>query len=126
MAMNNELSPQLKAVAIGTRAATATVPALCVSRPTIIKSVKLLNGADLAQDDTNYLVVTLQKGATVLATISTKLTGGTGPLVANTALAASLAADIALDAGDTLKVVATKNGTGVPTDALLQLEMYAK
>lgn len=68
-----------------------------------------------AQSDTNYFVLTVQDGATVIATWSTKLTGGNGALVANTPVAPVLSATDAnrvLAAGDTLSFVITLTGVG--------------
>lgn len=125
-AMQNELNPQINLVQIGTQAASITLPGPQAEKARRIKAVKLINQAALAQDDTNYLVVNLLLNGASVATVSSKLTGGTGPLVANTPLAAVLAAPIDMAVGDQLTVQVVKNGTGAPTLALLQLEWFAK
>lgn len=114
-------------IPIGTQAATATVPGPKLKHALDVSKVRLINGASLAVDDTNYLVVELKAGSTVLASFSTKATSP-GKLC-NEALVANVASGdmlggtpIQIAAGTQLSVTATKNGTGVPTNAILQLE----
>jgi hypothetical protein len=135
MAMNNELLPQVLHLQVGTQAASISLPGMKVLRDTIVKRVSLINQVGLAADDTNYLQVQLVNivGDVVLAEVSSKLTGGEGSLVANaplddTATAALLAAGTPLDlpAGTVCYVKVIKNGTGAPTLAQLELEMYSK
>lgn len=122
---------RLMTIQIGTQAATASIPGPKAHRKMVVKSVKLVNGAGIALDDTNYLVVELKIGSTVIASLSTKLTSP-GKLC-NQALVALVASgdmlggtEYELASAAQLSVVATKAGTGVPTDAMLQLEVYNK
>lgn len=66
-------------------------------------------------DATNRYTITLQAGATVLATADLTPTGAnsTGTLTDNVFVNATLAAAVNGANGDTLKVVLTKNGTAV-------------
>lgn len=112
---------------IGSPAATATLPAPKLVHPLEISKVRLINGASLAQDDTNYITVELKVGSTVLASFSSKLTAP-GKLC-NEAIVANVASGdmlggtkIVVAAGAQLSITCTKFGTGVPTNALLQLE----
>lgn len=130
-AMDNGLNPQITLVPIGTQAATISLPGPKVERARKLKAVRYIDGASLATDDTNYLVIELKKGSTVLASLSTKTT--TPGKLCNQALVALVATGdmlggtpIDLAAGDQLSVVATKNGTGVPTSGLLELEWSVK
>lgn len=122
---------QLAIVPIGTQSATASLPGPKVHQNSVLKSVKLVNGASLAADDTNYLVVELKSGSTVIASFSTKLTSpgklcneSLVTLVASGDMLGGTPVDLA--SGAQLSVVATKAGTGVPTLAILQLEIQPK
>lgn len=135
MSMNNELLPQILNLQVGTQAASISLPGMKVSKDTIIKRISLINQVALAADDTNYVQVQLVNivGDVVLAEVSSKLTGGEGALVANTPLddtatAALLAANTPLElpAGTVCYVKVIKNGTGAPTLAQFELEMYAR
>lgn len=80
----------------------------------LVENADLISWTGLAVSDTDYVVVTLQDGATVMATWSTKTTGGNGALTAHTFKAMALSAvSGALDAaaGDVLKLVFTVTGT---------------
>lgn len=129
-AQRNDLNPHVAMVNIGTQAATASLPGPKFPKKSYLNAVRLINQAALAQDDTNYLVVELRKlDDTVLASFSTKLTSP-GKL-ANEALVALTASGdmlggtpIEIAAGTATKIVATKNGTGVPTMAQLQIEWF--
>lgn len=61
------------------------------------------------QSDTDYLVIELKKGSTVLADFDTRTTGGDGPLAADTAVEMLLASREA--GGGRLDAVVTKGGT---------------
>lgn len=65
--------------------------------------------------DTNYYAITLQAGATVLATLSLKTTsgGGFGNVTDGVFATATLAAIHTGSRGDTLSVVLTKNASAV-------------
>lgn len=67
----------------------------------------------IAQSDANYYVLTIQVGATVVATYSTKLTGGTGPITANTfaAFVMGVLANTVVPPGSVVDFVATLTGT---------------
>ncbi len=125
-ALNKENLPLPLSIVIGTQAATASVPALCLNKRYEIKSIKLMNGATLAADNTNFLQVSLQTLAGVeIAELDTRAAHENG-LVANTSKAMNIVSGKEiLEAGD-YKVVATKNGTGVPTDAKIFLELVKK
>ena len=135
MAKSNANSPAAIPVVLGTRAATATVPALSLARNFILLAVSYLDGAGIAADNSNYLLLSLQKGATVVATLDTRAgaQGAVTALVAKTCvldagvIAGLVAAGVPneIPAGD-YKLVATKNGTGVPTDGVLMLHGYYK
>ncbi len=124
-AQDNSLNVQISQLHIGTQAASIVLPGMKMRKGSKLLKVSLINQVALAQSDTNYLIVKLLKNGVAIATISSKLTDGTGPLVANTPLAAP-EANLDLLADDLLTVEVVKNGTGVPTLAALQLEWFPK
>ncbi len=125
--MNNELLPTVAVFTVGTQAASISLPGFKVTKATYVKSMALINQVALAADNTNYVQVQLCNLAddTVLAEVSSKLTGGEGSLVANTPLVDSAGA-FEIAAGVTTYIKVIKNGTGVPTLAGLQLEWFAR
>ena len=130
MSKSNENNPHVHTVQIGTQAASIELPGVYVRKKSKIRSMRLINQAALVADDTNYLQVQLldAPSGNVLAEISTKLTGGDGSLVQNVALASPDVVpgtmELEVAAGSSLAVNVVKNGTGVPTLAKLELEMY--
>lgn len=125
MSKSNENNPHTVVIPIGTQAASIELPGMKARKKMVMKNMYLINQAALAADDTNYLQVQLlaAPGGAVLAEVSTKLTGGEGSLVKNVGLAAG-ETEVEIPAGSNLAVNVIKNGTGVPTLAVLELEMY--
>lgn len=96
--------------------ATSTYPIATPSptRKFRVERVEIMVDATYTSDATNYYVLTLQKGATVIATWST-LTGAEGTLTGGTPGVMTLSgtdANLVLAAGDVLSLVATKNAAG--------------
>lgn len=133
--MNSERVPYLVSAYVGTLAATGTAVGPLFRKKTRIKNVTLTDQAGIAADNTNYLLVSVQTLAgTVVATYDTRaagngaltaLTGGAMTISASTLLAADNSAELEIPAGTQLKVVCTKNGTGVPTLASVLFEAYS-
>jgi hypothetical protein len=128
----SERLPNVVHVPIGTLAATTTLPGMYFRKKSRIKHVHLINQASLAADNTNYLQLSLQDvagGNQEYAALDTRA-AHEGALTAMTpkelTLTASLltGGEVEVPAGTTLQLVATKNGTGVPTLAELQIEWY--
>lgn len=122
MSKSNENNAHVLCIPIGTQAASITLPGTYVRKKSKIRRVTLINQAVLAADNTNYLQVQLKNGSTLLAEIDTRA-ANEGALAANAAKQAP-ETEIAVDAGSTLTIDIVKNGTGVPTLAVLLLEMY--
>lgn len=92
---------------------TTTLPLETLDFTTRIDSCEVLNGTGFTADAANYWTITLQAGATVMATWST-MTGAEGTLTANVAGAMTLHATDANRvgaAGALLKLVFTKTGS---------------
>lgn len=120
--MNNELAPNITMVQIGTQAASINLPGPVFRKHAKLIAVSYINQALLAADNTNYLQLSLQIGSTVLATLDTRA-AHEGALAALVATALTIASSD-IPAASQLKVVVTKNGTGVPTLGQLQLEWF--
>lgn len=125
MSKSNENNPHLVVIPVGTQAASIELPGMYARKKMILKNMWLINQANLAADDTNYLQVQLLSApaGSVLAEVSSKLTGGEGALTKNVAKAAG-EQEVVLPAGSSLPINVVKNGTGVPTLAVVVLELY--
>lgn len=134
-AINSERVPYIVAAYIGTLAATGTAAGPLFRKKTRIKAVTLTDQAGVVADNTNFLQVSVQTLAgTVVATFDTRaahegaltaLTGAAMVISASTLLAGDNSGEIEIPAATQLKVVCTKNGTGVPTLANVQFEAYS-
>lgn len=135
-AARSDLMPNIVTIPVGTQAASIVLPGLRMKRHSKIKSVSLINQAALAADNTNFLQVQLQElnGGASVAVVDSRA-AQQGALVANTPKDAALAAgstgvtldpsgELDVPAGTDLQVSIVKNGTGVPTLAVLQIEWY--
>lgn len=131
-AMNSERMPNITTINVGTQAASISLPAMAFRKKARIKEVRYIDQAGVAADNTNYLQLSLQAGATVIATLDTRSAhdGALTALVSKIMALASSSSDSAsqpefeIAAGTDLKIVVTKNGTGVPTLGQLQIEHY--
>lgn len=122
-AQDNGRAPVIVPILIGTQAATITLPGPLVRKRSRIKQIVYVDQAGVAADNTNFLQLSLQIGATVLATLDTRAAND-GALTALVGKALSQTGEIDVPALSQLKVVVTKNGTGVPTLGQLYVEMY--
>lgn len=91
-------------------AATTTLPIATMDGSYLVDKLEISVPGGVTQDPANYYVVTLQVGATVLATYSFQ-TGQQGTLASNTFGAGVLGATKNGSSGDQLNIVCTKNGT---------------
>lgn len=124
MSKSNENNPHMAMVNIGTQAASIELPGVYCAKKSVLKSVTLLNQAALAADNTNFLQVQVlaAPSGSVLAEIDTRA-ANEGALTKNVGKVAP-EANLVIPAGSSLAINVVKNGTGVPTLALLQLEMH--
>lgn len=86
--------------------------------PAAIGSVYFVPGGAVVASDTNYTTITVAKrtngGApTTIATLVTKITGGSGNLTAFKPVAMTVVPGAFLSAGDVVTVAATHTGTGL-------------
>jgi len=125
MSLNNENATNVSVIDLASITADADVYGLYLPRAAKIKSAYLVNGANIAQSDTDKAVITLKNGSTVIATHSTALTSGTSALTANTPAAMTLDSDQAtLAAGAYLKVNYDESGTYAMTSAKVFIEWF--
>jgi len=125
-AQSSDRNTQLVVAHVGTQAADVTIPVVHLPRKSILKSVKLLDGVGVAADNTNYLLISLQKGATVIATLDTRA-AGQGAISANVAKSMVIVSgqEEQLKLSD-LKLVIDCNGTVTLTNAKLVLQLDQK
>lgn len=122
--MNNELNPHAVVVHIGTLAATTTLPAMKTLRKSRILRVTYFDQAGIAADNTNFLQVELKKGSTVIASVDTRA-ANQGAVTANVGKDMPLVTAQIDQAKDSdLVLTCTKNGTGVPTLAKVQIDFF--
>ncbi len=131
----NERNPNLDEIHIGTQSATITLPGKYFRKHSKIKNVYYLDQAGIPADNTNFLQISLQDlSAVEYAKLDTRAAND-GAVVANTAKPmalsvqsddsqAAISAEEDVPAGTNLRLVITKNGTGVPTLAKLLIEWY--
>jgi hypothetical protein len=125
MALSNENSPNVAVIDLGSITADADTYGLYLPMKAKIKSAYLVNGAGISQSDSDYGVVKLMNGSTVIAQHSTKLTDGTSALVANTPVAMTKTeANTELAAGAYLKVNYDETGTYAMTSAKVFIEWF--
>lgn len=133
---NSERLPNIVSIVVGTQAATITLPAMYARKRLRIKEVRYIDQLGVAADNTNYLQLSLQDGAgNVYASLDTRAANN-GALTANTSKKCTLGGsgvtvlgdstnpEVDVAAGTDLLLVVTKNGTGVPTKGILQVECY--
>lgn len=80
------------------------------------------NGASITANDTNYVKLAINNGATEMGAVTTKLSasGGTGNVTADTAYSFTLSTTVAnrrAVAGDTITIAKTDPGSGQATTA---------
>lgn len=127
-AMNNENSPQVVVIPLGSPSADKVLPGLRVPKKSKLVSAVLINGANLAAADTDYVILELKKGSTVLAELDTRAAheGALTALVGKPLNLVSAALQ-ELASGDDLSVNynETDAGTNVAlTDAVLVLTLF--
>jgi hypothetical protein len=130
--MNNELALQTAVIPLASITADGDVYGMYLPRKSKIVSALLVNGAGIAQSDTDKAVITLQEGSNVIATHSTALTGGTSALSANVPAAMTLNSShagygnggVTVAAGKWLKVAYDESGTYAMTSAFVIVNYY--
>lgn len=127
-ALNKENLPLLLRIPLGSLSADALLPGFVLNKRYELKSAKIMNGAAIAASDTDYVIVELKKGSTVVAEIDTRAAHENG-LAQNVSKALNIVSgQEVLEAGDyTVNYNETDAGTNVAlTNALLMLELVKK
>ena len=130
MSVSNENNPRIVMVQIGdvSAGAAASLPGMQAIGKDEIKSITLINNADLAGDDTDNVQVVLQEksGPRVLGTYLNDV--ASGGLTAREGKKLTLAAEADLKLADleNVEVDVSHNGTGQAlTGAVLMVELIA-
>jgi hypothetical protein len=113
-AMNPDNNPHVMCIALGSPSVDTTVLGGMVhaSKSWKVSNVYLLNAAGIAASNTDYVLLTLKKGSTAVASLDTRA-GGQGAVVANVAKALSLdSAQALMAAGSVLSVVYDETDVG--------------
>jgi len=130
MAKGNHNSPAVVTAYLGTISDAGVFPVFNLPKRFVMESVKLLDQAGIAADNTNYVTLTLKTGATSIAVLDTRAANN-GAVTAVVAKAFTLDAAYngeeaePLPAGDYTLTYA-EGGTGTTTAAVLQLCGYWK
>jgi len=83
-----EKNPQNVVVELGSPSADAVITAMKAHRKMKLLAAYLINNAAVTQSDTDYVVINVKdKSGNVMATVSTKLTGGDAAIVKDVPLA---------------------------------------
>lgn len=123
MSKSNENTSLLVLIPLGSISAAGELPGFYMPRAGKIKSVALINNADIAASNTDYATVTLQNGSNVIGSVDTRA-ANQGAVTAKVAkVGAMTSANQAQAAGASLKVVYAESGTMALTSALLQVEV---
>jgi hypothetical protein len=124
MSMNNENSPQLVVVPLGSIAAAGSLPAVYLPKKCFIKSAAVIDQAGIAASDTNYVQLSLQNGSTVIAELDSRAAHENGLTALVGKSLNMVAAEQSQAAGSTLKLVYAEGGTVQMTNAVLVLELF--
>jgi len=135
MSKSNANNPVAFQLYVGTQSATITLPLGNLPKNFIVRAASYMDQAGISADNTNFLQLSLKTGTTVIATLDTRA-AHEGAVTANTSKTMTLDAGVVtgdvtngaageIPSGD-LTVVATKNGTGVPTLGVITLYGYWK
>ena len=135
--MNNLNNPHVMTVPVGVISASGNLPGGYLPKASVILGAVLINNANLAQSDTNYVNVQLKNGSAIVVELTTKVTQGAA--LAASALAAQVAApmgiatatyadgapeDLIIPAGTSLTAAFTVGGTGALAGAMIQISYY--
>ncbi len=124
MSISNENSPHVVAVYLGGITSALVVPALHLPKKSYIKSIKLMNGADIGADNSNYITLTIKKGSTSVATLDSRA-ANQGAVTANVAKAFGIVSgQETQDALSDLTLTYAETGTEALLNAQLMIEYY--
>lgn len=126
MSQANERNPLVLMHKVGAVSADEVKIAVCVPYKCKLLSAKLVNGAAIGADNTNYVIAQVKVGSDVLASLDTRA-AGQGAVVSKVAKAMALTAEEqVVAAGAVLELDVNVQGTAVLTDALLVLHVVQK
>ena len=124
MSKNNQNNPAVIVSHLGTVSTVGDYPICNLPARFVLVSVKLLDQAGIAADNTDYVTLTLKNGSSSLASYDSRAAnqGAATALVAKSF--ALTAAEQVIAAGSDLKLSYAEGGTGTLTLAKVQLSGY--
>jgi hypothetical protein len=126
MALNNENNSYQLVIPLGSPSADAEVLGAHVLHKSKLVSSRIMNGAAIAASDTDFVQLSLQRGATVIAELDTRAAHENGLADKVSKAMNIVAAEEVIAAGTDLKAVynETDSGTAVAlTGAVMILEL---
>lgn len=126
MALNNENNAQVAVIPLGSPSADAVLNGMYLPKKAKILGVRLVNQANIAASNSDYVQLELRKGTTVIAEIDTRAAHENG-LVANESKALNIVSGQEVqEAGDlNINYNETDTGTAVAlTNANLQIHYF--
>lgn len=124
MSKNNENSPSLLVVNLGSITADASLPVVYLPKKSKIVSCYVINGATISASDTDYCTMSLQNGSTVIAEIDTRAAHENGLTALEAKAFNMVAAEQEQDAASNLKLVYDESGTFAMTNAQLVIQYF--
>ena len=125
MSLSNENNKFSLVLNLGDVNTTTTFMALVTERKLKITKFLVGDGTGIAASDTNYVVVALKNGSTLVADYSTKDTGGDGALVANTPAEGTIeSGEDTQAASSVLTLVATIAGSAALDKLFVQVDGF--
>jgi hypothetical protein len=126
-AMNMENAKMVQIIDLGNITADGDVHGVYLPQKSKITGVKVVDGAGIAADNTNYVQLKLMLGSTEIAELDTRAAHENG-LAANVPKAANLVGasngGVNVDAGSWLKANYNEEGTVAMTSAKMIVEYY--
>jgi hypothetical protein len=125
MSKNNENNPISVSIHLGSLTTDgAVVPVMYVPKKAKLVSAHILDGAGVAADNSNYVVLTLKNGSTAVASLDTRA-AHEGALTANVAKAMTVDEDEQeMASASSMSLLYNETGTVALTDAKLVLTYF--
>lgn len=121
MSLNNDNNLQCVSINLGSLTADTSdpLPALYCERGIEVKSAQLINNADIAASDSDYISISLKSGSDEIAELDSRAAHENGLSKAVAEQLNVVAAEAEREAGETLTVDYQETGTIALTNAVL-------
>jgi hypothetical protein len=121
--MNNENNPQVAVIDLGSITADGDVYGAYFPKKSKILGVKLVNGANVTADNTNYFQLSLKVGTTEYAEMDSRAAHENG-VTANELKSLNIATDDEIPAGSLAKISYNEEGTMALTSAKVFIHYF--